>query len=238
MASPPPDPYRTLGLTPAAGDEEIRHAYRRLAQLHHPDHNNGSRESALRFAEVQEAHAHVRLMRKQADVAAGRPASARPASASDSASTSGTASRYGTPSSPDPGADPALEARLAAMEQELQAARARREQAARAAAQEAARVAAEGTSRQRKPAGSARSEGEERASDEQLGYYSTDDSFSKIFDDFADQVAARFAEADPPHRNDPPRQPSRGRSGPRSVADWIDEIGSRLTGEPPRRKRD
>jgi hypothetical protein len=240
MASPPPDPFRTLGLTPGASDEEIRRAYRRLAQLHHPDHNDGSRESALRFAEVQEAYAHVMLMRKQADVAAG--GSARRAPATGSASTSGTASR-GDPTSPPgprpgPAADPALEARLAAMERELQAARARREQAARAAAQEAARAVADGTARQRTRAGATRREGGHPASDEELGYYSTDDSFSKIFDDFADQVAARLAETRPPHRNDPPRTASPGRGGPRSVADWIDEIGSRLTGEPPRRKRD
>src|ERR1700761_4983379 len=110
----PPDPYLTLGITPSASDEELRTAYRRLVQLHHPDHNNGSHESALRFAEVQEAYAHVKLMRKQAGGAAG----ARK-----------------TP----PAADPALDARLKAMESELRAARAQREKAAHAA-QEAARA--------------------------------------------------------------------------------------------------
>src|SRR5579875_2661386 len=127
MASAQPDPYVTLGISPGASDEELRTAYRRLVQLHHPDHNNGSHESALRFAEVQEAYAHVKLMRKQASAAASHDG--------------------------PPAGDPAVEARLHAMEAELRAAREQREQAARAAAREAARetarVAAENAARAR-----------------------------------------------------------------------------------------
>jgi curved DNA-binding protein CbpA len=200
MAPSPPDPYLTLGVTPAASDEELRSAYRRLVQRHHPDHNHGSRESALRFAEVQEAYAHVKLLRKQAST--GAPA--------------------GAPS----GADPAVEARLAAMERELRAAREQREKAARAAAQEAARAAA-------KTAAHAGEEDGANASDEDLGYYTTNDSFSKIFDDFADQVSARFTEAHPPQssQKDGPRSDKSAPRRPRSLTDWIDELGSRLTGE-------
>ena len=36
-------------------DDELHAAYRHLVQLHHPDHNNGSPESARRFEAVQEA---------------------------------------------------------------------------------------------------------------------------------------------------------------------------------------
>src|SRR5207302_2978710 len=100
--APATDPYQTLGLAPSATDAELRAAYRRLVQLHHPDHNGGSPESARRFEEVQEAYAEVRRRR-----AAG--AGATPA--------------------PDPG----VESRLAAMEQELRAARDARERAAREA---------------------------------------------------------------------------------------------------------
>ena len=186
MPPAPADPYRTLGVAPTASDEELRTAYRRLVQRHHPDHNGGSRESAVRFAEVQEAWAHVRLLRKRADV-----------SAQAGAATAGS--------------DPALEARLAAMEAELRAARGRREQAARAA--------------KPRPAAPA----EERPSDEELGYVTTQDSFSAIFDDVADEVSSRLAQA-----HDVPRSQATPRK-PRGVADWIDELGSRLTGERPKR---
>ncbi|HEY6526987.1 MAG TPA: J domain-containing protein, partial [Solirubrobacteraceae bacterium] len=211
MASAQPDPFVTLGITPSASDEELRTAYRRLVQLHHPDHNNGSHESALRFAEVQEAYAHVKLMRKQA--------------------TSG-------PATSTPAGDPAVEARLAAMEQELRAARDKRERAARAAAQEATRAAAQKAADDAAHAAATharkatRYDEQGRASDEELGYYTTDDSFAKILDDFADQVSTRFSETHPPAQGGDGATKRR----PRSVADWIDELGSRLTGESQRKK--
>jgi curved DNA-binding protein CbpA len=204
MASTPPDPYVTLGVTPAATDDELRTAYRRLVQRHHPDHNGGSRESALRFAEVQEAYAHVKLLRKQA----GAP---RPAAGSGH-----TAAGAGSDASSD--ADPDLDARLARMDRELRTAREQREHAARAAAKAAARATQKANQPFRKPVAGRGDDG--RASDEELGYISTDDSFSKILDDFADQVSSRFSEAHPPegeHR----AQPSN--SG--------QELGSRLTGD-------
>jgi curved DNA-binding protein CbpA len=34
-----PDPYQTLGVTRSATDAEVRAAYRRLVQLHHPLQN-------------------------------------------------------------------------------------------------------------------------------------------------------------------------------------------------------
>jgi DnaJ-like protein len=206
MASAQPDPFVTLGITPNASDEELRTAYRRLVQLHHPDHNNGSHESALRFAEVQEAYAHVKLMRKQTDAAGTR----------------------GTP----PSADPALDARLKAMENELRAARGQREKAAREAAQEgarAARAARDAAASEAKKATGYDEQG--RATDEELGYYTTNDSFSKILDDFADEVSTRFSEAHPPAQGD-----GATKRRPRSVADWIDELGARLTGESQRKK--
>ena len=99
--APSPDPYQTLGVAPSASDAELRAAYRRLVQLHHPDHNGGSPESERRFEEVQEAYAEARRRR----AAAGGPAATGgPRTAGDSAT----------------GADPALDARLAAMEQERQ----------------------------------------------------------------------------------------------------------------------
>jgi hypothetical protein len=209
MASAQPDPYVTLGITPNASDEELRTAYRRLVQLHHPDHNNGSHESALRFAEVQEAYAHVKLMRKQ---------------------TAATGTRESRPSG-----DPALDARLKAMESELRAAREQREKAARAAAQEAARAAAREAARATAESDANRAtryDEQGRSTDEELGYYTTNDSFAKILDDFADQVSTKFSEAHPSDQKGDGATKRR----PRSVTDWIDELSSRLTGESQRKK--
>ena len=45
----PEDPYAELGLTPAAGADEIRRAFRRLAKSHHPDANGGAKSAEERF---------------------------------------------------------------------------------------------------------------------------------------------------------------------------------------------
>lgn len=200
-----PDPYQTLGVSPSATDAELRAAFRRQAQRHHPDHNQGSAESARRFAEVQTAYVQIRALR--ATDAAPR-------------ATAG---------------DESIEARLAAMERELAAARETRERVMREAQRAARRRAAEQQAARAAERESGR--GGQRASDEELGYIRTDDSFTKILDDLADEVAARFSEprgapspGDAPTASSPPRRP-------RSVADWIDELGSRLTGEGPGTKR-
>ena len=171
-----PDPYVTLGVSRTADDAEVRAAYRRLVQLHHPDHNGGSAESARRFEEVQEAYAEVRRRRK---------------------------------SGPPAGDDSNIGSRLAAMEAELRAAR---DEAVRRARQAAAQAAA-------------RAQGErERPSDEELGYFSSDDSFSKILSDAASGISDRVTEA---------QKEVRGSPVTKRFADLIDELGSKLTGEPP-----
>jgi curved DNA-binding protein CbpA len=117
------DPYQVLGVAPGATDAEVRAAYRRLVQLHHPDHNGGSAESARRFEEVQEAYAKVRVLR----AAGPHPGTEAP-------------SRTQGPRPRGParaGADPDLDARLAKMESELRQARERAQRAARQAAAEA-----------------------------------------------------------------------------------------------------
>lgn len=132
------DPYRTLGLDPSASEAQLRAAYRRLALLHHPDHNGGSPEAARRFEGVQEAYAEIRLLRARASTA------------------------HATATDPD------LEARLAAIEREVIAARERAE-------------------RVRTP-----SSPRKRPSDEELGRFSTDDSFAKIIDDAAAELSERL----------------------------------------------
>jgi curved DNA-binding protein CbpA len=107
-----PDPYKVLGVRPGVSDEELRAAYRRLVQLHHPDHNNGSPESARRFEEVQEAYAAITGERQR---------SPRP-----------------RPTTP-PATDPDVEQRLADLERDMrEKARAARERAQRAAREAAA----------------------------------------------------------------------------------------------------
>jgi hypothetical protein len=48
--------YDTLKVSPKATSAEIKSAYRRLARKLHPDVNNGSEETALKFAEIAEAY--------------------------------------------------------------------------------------------------------------------------------------------------------------------------------------
>jgi curved DNA-binding protein CbpA len=160
------DPYRVLGVSPGVSDRELQAAYRRLVQLHHPDHNQGSAESAARFEEIQEAYARVRALRAE------EPPN-------------------------EVIADPDVEARLADLEHELREAQERRERARRAAAEAAARAAPE------------------RPSDEELGYVTTDDSFSKILADARSELAERFADT----RDEPAGQ---------RVADLLEELAARL----------
>ncbi len=170
----PPDPYKVLGVPRSATDAEIRAAYRKLVQLHHPDHNNGSVESARRFEEVQDAYSQVVKQRR------------------------------GGPGPRMPKVDPDLEARLADIERKLREANAAARERARRAAREAATAAG----------------ARKRPSDEELGYYSTDDSFSRILSDARSELSDRFHEV-------------RGHPVTQRVADLIDELAAKLTGEPP-----
>lgn len=54
------DYYELLRVPRDAGQEEIKKAYRKVALEHHPDRNDGSRESEERFKEVTEAYEVLR----------------------------------------------------------------------------------------------------------------------------------------------------------------------------------
>jgi curved DNA-binding protein CbpA len=97
------DPYRVLEVSPEASSEELHDAYRRLVKLHHPDRNDGSEESARRFAEIQAAYEEVRA----------RPRPTRPHRAAEAAES--------------------VKERMATLERELRDAHAARERARRAA---------------------------------------------------------------------------------------------------------
>jgi len=50
------DYYKILGVPKTASQEEIKQSYRKLALKHHPDKNQGNRESEERFKEIGEAY--------------------------------------------------------------------------------------------------------------------------------------------------------------------------------------
>ena len=54
------DPYKILGVSPDASDEDIKRAYRRLAKKYHPDLNPGDKEAARRMQEVNAAYEQIK----------------------------------------------------------------------------------------------------------------------------------------------------------------------------------
>lgn len=59
------DPYRVLGVSPQASDDEIKKAYRALAKKYHPDVNNGSAQAEARMKEVNEAYSMIMKLRRE-----------------------------------------------------------------------------------------------------------------------------------------------------------------------------
>ncbi|MBV8921934.1 J domain-containing protein [Bradyrhizobium sp.] len=47
--------YESLGVSPDASDEALKAAYRKLAKIHHPDHNPNDPDAARRFRQVAAA---------------------------------------------------------------------------------------------------------------------------------------------------------------------------------------
>lgn len=66
------DPYRVLGVSPSASEDEIKKAYRNLAKKYHPDVNNGSPEAEARMKEVNEAYSTVMKMKREGASGAGQ----------------------------------------------------------------------------------------------------------------------------------------------------------------------
>ena len=65
------DPYRVLGVSPSASEDEIKKAYRALAKKYHPDVNNGSSQAELRMKEINEAYSAIMKMRREGSAGAG-----------------------------------------------------------------------------------------------------------------------------------------------------------------------
>ena len=54
------DPYKVLGVSPNASDEEIKRAYRELAKKYHPDRNPGDEEAAKKMQQVNAAYEQIK----------------------------------------------------------------------------------------------------------------------------------------------------------------------------------
>ena len=168
------DPYTVLGVAPDISDIELRRVYRGLVKRHHPDHNGGSAESARRFAQIQNAYAAIAQRRRgpQSPPLQSEPLHTWQAEPSD---------------------EPHIEDRIASLEREMAAIRAaeqrRAQEQARLAREQASKLAA--AERMHAAQG-----GRLRATPEELGYYTTDDSFTKIIDDAAEQLGERLRKSE------------------------------------------
>ncbi len=54
------DPYKILGISRDASDEEIKKAYRSLAKKYHPDRNPGDKEAARKMQQVNDAYEQIK----------------------------------------------------------------------------------------------------------------------------------------------------------------------------------
>jgi molecular chaperone DnaJ len=61
------DYYRILNISSSAGTEEIKKAFRKLAQQCHPDKNPGDQQAAQKFSEIHEAYLVLSDSKKRAE---------------------------------------------------------------------------------------------------------------------------------------------------------------------------
>lgn len=54
------DPYKVLGVSRDASDDEIKQAYRRLAKQYHPDRNPGNAEAAKKMQQINAAYEQIK----------------------------------------------------------------------------------------------------------------------------------------------------------------------------------
>lgn len=68
------DPYKVLGVSPDASDEEIKRAYRKLAKKYHPDLNPGDKEAAKKMQQVNAAYEQIKNPEKSSGSQGGQSA--------------------------------------------------------------------------------------------------------------------------------------------------------------------
>ncbi|MCR5663328.1 MAG: DnaJ domain-containing protein [Oscillospiraceae bacterium] len=68
------DPYKVLGVSPDASDEEVKKAYRDLAKKYHPDRNPGNEEAARRMNEINAAYDRIKSGEAKTDAGFGSAA--------------------------------------------------------------------------------------------------------------------------------------------------------------------
>ena len=54
------DPYKVLGVSRDASDDEIKRAYRQLAKQYHPDRNPGDTEAAKKMQQINAAYEQIK----------------------------------------------------------------------------------------------------------------------------------------------------------------------------------
>jgi len=60
------DPYKILGVSPDASDEQIKQAYRKLAKKYHPDLNPGDEAAAQKMQQINAAYEQIKNPEKAA----------------------------------------------------------------------------------------------------------------------------------------------------------------------------
>jgi len=61
------DPYKVLGVSPNASDDEVKAAYRKLAKKYHPDLNPGDEYAARKMNEINAAYEQIKNPQPQND---------------------------------------------------------------------------------------------------------------------------------------------------------------------------